>query len=210
MLLYFYLLGATFFHARMGPALAESRRRRSFVPCRELCAEVVRRALQPPPEDTVLRQVTHGLAYAPEVWDTLAGELLVYGCDAMPQVETAPATLCCLLAPGQYLAGDAGRADFAPIQQVHFGTRDLRFGGAFYRPDHAGCNDEHDASRLLTYLESVEIGAWSEAMLQAMTEFARVDEREEELAFVRDWWPALVEMYRGAVEGNQVIVCEQV
>jgi hypothetical protein len=210
MLLYFYLLGSAFFANQMRPALAESWRRRSFAPCRPLCAAIVAAAPRPIPEDCVLRQVTNGLSFAREFWHALAGELLVFGCDDMPLLQTAPATLCCLLAPEQHRAGDGPRTDFAPIQQVHFGSRDLRFGSACYRPDHAGYNGGDDIPRLLDYLEGIDPRSWHAEMLDAMPEFPTGEEREEELAFVRDWWPALVEMYREASRRAQIIVCERI
>jgi hypothetical protein len=209
MLLYFYLFGAGFFRTRMQPALAESWRRRSFRPCHDVCAEVLWATKQTPPADSVLRQVARGLPFAREFWHGLVGELLVFGCQDMPLLQTAPATLCCLLAPEQF-GSDLPRSDFAPIQQIHFGSRDLRFGGAFYRPDHAGCNSEADVSRLLHYLEGIDPAAWHESMLQPMTELASEEERAEELAFVRDWWPALVELYRNAATQGDIIICEQI
>src|SRR5438477_6382601 len=99
MLLYFYLLGAAFFRDRMRPALAESRRLRSFVPCRDLCDHILQRSATQPPADCVLRQVIHDLRFTHEFWHALIGELLVFGCDDMPGVQTAADTLCCLLAP---------------------------------------------------------------------------------------------------------------
>ena len=107
----FYLLGATFFRARVRPALTASWRRRSFVPCRDVCAEILAKCRPPPPEDTVLRRVPLGLPFSREIWNALAGEILIFGCDDMPLVQTAPATLCCLLAPAQYRAGDCPRTD---------------------------------------------------------------------------------------------------
>jgi hypothetical protein len=210
MLLYFYLLSATFLHEKMRPALAESWRRRSFDPCRELCAEVLARAARPVPEDSLLQPVVRGLPFAREFWHGLAGELLVHGCADMPLVQTSPSTLCCLLAPEQYHAGDVPRVAFAPIQQVHFGSRDLRFGGAFYRPEHAGYNDAADIARLLRYLEAIDPSAWHEAMLLSMSEFPTGEDRAEELAFVRDWWPPLVGMYRDADAEGHAVVCELV
>jgi hypothetical protein len=209
MLLYFYLFGAVFFRTRMQPALAESWRRRSFLPCHDFCAEVLGATKQTPPADSVLRQVARGLPFAREFWHGLVGELLVFGCQDMPLLQTAPATLCCLLAPERY-GGDRPRSGFAPIQQIHFGSRDLRFGGAFYRPDHAGYSDGADVHRLLQYLDAIDPAAWHEAMLQPMTELASAEERAEELAFVRDWWPALVELYRNAATQGDIIVCERV
>jgi hypothetical protein len=209
MLLYFYLLGGSFLRERMRPALTEAWRRRSFTPCRALCDEVVARAARTPPDDSVMRQAAQRLPFAREFWHALAGELLVYGCEDLPLIQTAPASLCCLLAAEHRGLGDLPRGQFAAIHQVHFGSRDLRFGGAFYRPDRVGINDEGDVARLLLYLEGIDAGGWQEKMLCPMPEFASAEERAEELAFVRDWWPALVEMYRGALTARQVIVCEQ-
>src|SRR5947209_20395191 len=140
MLLDFYLLGSAFF-TRLQVALAESWRRRSFSPCRDLCAEVIARPDRTVPQDCLLALVVRGLPFARAVWHGVAGELIVLGCEEMPLVQTAPATLCCLLAPERYHAGEAPRSGFALIEQVHFGSRDLRFGGTYYRPDHAGYND---------------------------------------------------------------------
>jgi hypothetical protein len=209
MLLDFYLLAATFFHRRMHAALAESWRCRSFTPCRDLCAEVLARSGQSPPVDCMLRRVILGLPFASEFWHAVVGEILLLGCDEIPLLQTAPATLCCLLAPDRHRIGESLRSGFAPIEQVHFGNRDLRFGGAFYRPEHAGYNDEDDVFRLQRYLESIDPGRWTEAMLREMPEFSTAEEREEELAFVRDWWQPLVEVYRDAARRGCVLVCER-
>jgi hypothetical protein len=209
MLLDFYLLAAAFLNLQIRPALAESWRRRSFDPCRDLCAELLARPGRALPEDCLLRHVVTGLPFARAFWHSLIGEFLLLGCEEMPLVQTAPATLCCLLAPERYRSGEAARSAYAPIEQVHFGSRDLRFAGAFYRPDHAGYNDEGDIARLLRYLEGIDAATWHEGMLRPMAEFATADERAEELAFVRDWLPALVELYRDAARRGCVVVCER-
>jgi hypothetical protein len=207
MLLDFYLFGALFFHTRLQPALAETWRRRSFAPLRDVCAEIVARSRVP--EDCLLPQVVRGLPFGRALCHGVAGELLLLGCDDMPLVETAPASLCCLLAPKRYQAGDAARSAFAPIEQVHFGSRDLRFGGAYYRPEHAGWNDTDDVARLLDYLDTIDPASWTADMLQSMAELPTADERAEELAFVRDWWAPLVDVYRAALARQCVVVCER-
>jgi hypothetical protein len=208
MLLDFYLLGALFFHTRLQPILGESWRRRSFAPCRELCTEVLALG-RAQPDGSLLAQVVRGLPFARQFWQGVAGELLLLAAEDMPLVQTAPATLCCLLAPARYLGSEAPRSAFAPIEQVHFGSRDLRFGGACYRPEHAGYNATEDVARLLRYLEAIDAGLWSEAMLSPMAEFATAEERAEELAFVRDWFEPLVGVYRDAARRQCVVVCER-
>jgi hypothetical protein len=206
-LLDFYLVDSGEFHTRWRPVLTESWVRRSFAPCRSLASAVIDRTTHPPPPDSVLRHVVRGLPFAREFWQALVGELLICGCDDMPLVQTAPETLGCLLAPPQNPA--APRSAFSPVQQVHFGSRDLRFGLAFYRPDHAGFNGDADVRRLLAYLEGIDPATWHESMLQPLPDFPTADERQEELAFIRDWWPPLVDVYRQAAERGQMVVCEQ-
>jgi hypothetical protein len=209
MLLYFYLIRAVYFHDRLRRALAASWRRRSFVPCRDLCAQLVAATTQHVPDDSVLNRVIAGLPFSREFWHALVGEAILFGCDDMPLVLTAPAALCCLLAPEQYCAGEVPRAGFAPIQQVHLGSRDVAFGGAFYRPEHAGYNDEDDIRRLLAYLETVDPGSWREEMLRPMLELPTAEDREEELAFVRDWWPSLFALYIEANRRQCIVACEE-
>ena len=208
MLLYLYLVRAAFFRDLMHPVLAESWRRRSFVPCRDLCARIIAASTQHVPDDSLLRQIDD-LPFYRNSWRTLVGEAILFGCEEMPLVQMAPQTLSCLLAPEQYLGGELSRCAFAPIQQVQFGSRDLTFGGTVYRPDHAGQNDEREVRRLLDYLNGVDLEAWREEMLCPMPELTSADEREEELAYVRDWWSPLVDVYRRAVERDCIVVCEE-
>jgi hypothetical protein len=209
MLFDFYLLAAAFFHDRLQSALTASWSARSFKPCLALCTEILDRCGRDAPHDCLLRQVAGGLPFTPRFWHALAGELIVLGREDMPLIEIAPRTLCCLLAPDCDRPGGGPRRGFVPIEQVLFGTRDLRFGGAFYRPDHAGYNDKTDVERLLAYLEAIEPAGWIEAMLQPISELASIEDRAEELAFVRDWWLPLVEVYRDALRRDCVIVCER-
>ena len=173
-----------------------------------LCTELLAQKKYAP-DDCVVRRVALGLPFARDFWHALAGELLLLGCEDMPLFQTAPATLCCLLAPERHDAGAAPRSQFAPIEQVHFGSCDLRFGGAFFRPEHAGHNDTTDVARLLGYLETIDPATWTEEMLRPMAEFPTAAEREEELAFARDWRPVLVELYAAAARHGDVIVCER-
>jgi hypothetical protein len=136
----------------------------------------------------------------------LAGEILLYGAASVPEIVTAPDTLGRLLAPGQ--DDSPSRPGFAPIRQAHFGARDLVFGGGFYRPDAAGWNDTGDVARLADYLATIDPTRWTAADLAGLREFADEDERADELAFAREAFPALRDLYRAACEAGQVVVCE--
>lgn len=210
---YFLVLDAELFEGRMRPALAASWRRRSFEPCRALCASLLPRV-----EDFTSRyhvgegeplvaQVARGLIFHRDFWRALAGELLFYGADEIPEFQTCPDTLCCLLAPEQYQEGAIPRERFAPIQQAHFGTRDLTFGGIAYRPDQCGLNEPDDVRRLAAWLAAVDPGQWRPDDLARMPDLAEED-RVEELEIARDWFGPLRDLYVRAAEKRQVVVRE--
>jgi hypothetical protein len=209
MFIYFYLLDARFFHEQIAPALARSFRLRTFRPTYDLCQLLLTEKADIPP-DSLIHAVLAGLPFERVFWHGLVGECLVQGARAIPRIATAPASLCCLPAPDNFGNSDMPRADYAPIQQAHYGTRELRCGAGFYRPDHAGLNDEANVEQLAGYLESVDTDAWTPGQLKPIRELADDAARAEELAFVRDWWPSLVELYQDARARNWVVVCEDV
>jgi hypothetical protein len=204
---YFYLIKALRLHLQIKPALAESWRRKSFAPCRDLCQQLHSKGSIP--EGALLRSAGCGLPFDRRLWQALVGECLVHGADAMPRVPVALEFLRALLAPARGGTDPAERSALDPIEQVFLGTRDLAFGGGCYRPEHAGWNDCDDVARLHAYLRSVRTEAWSASDLVRLTGLADETEREEELAHLRDWWPALVEIYDQASRDQQVIVCER-
>ena len=217
---YFLLLDVDLFENRMRPALAESWRRRSFEPCRDFCA-----GLLPRVEDFTRRyhvgegeplvgQVVRGLVFHRDFWRALAGELLFYAADEVPVFQTCPDTLCCLLAPDHFPVGArsgdralTAQERFAPIQQAHFGTRDLTFGGVTYRPDHCGLNNCDDVRRLAQYLASIDPTRWRAEDLAPLPGLAEED-RAEELEVARDWFVPLRTMYEQAAAKSQVVVHE--
>jgi hypothetical protein len=212
--LYFLLLDADRFHERIVPALAASRRQRNFAPCRDLCTELLpaveafRQRYHLGPDEALVSQVLRGLPFDVDFWRSLAGEVLLYSAAEVPEFQTAPDTLCCLLAPERYREGDVVRERLAPIQQAHFGTRDLVFGSAFYRPDDAGWNDRADVTRLAEYLSAVDPERWQPADLLTLPEVADADEAAEELLFARERFVPLREMYERAVAAGHLVICE--
>jgi hypothetical protein len=211
----FLLLDAESFHQDISPALALAWRRRSFEPCLSVCGNILSHwqtlGFDPShhrPEETLLAAVVRGtLPFDRNIWRLLVGEVLLYSAAEIPEMETMPLALGCLLG----LAPDDGarsREHFHWIQQVHYGTRDLCFGGGFYRPDHAGYNDTADIARLADCLAAVRPETWTPTQLAALAELETDEDRAEELAYVREWFPALCDLYDKARRQRQVLVCE--
>jgi hypothetical protein len=212
--IYFLVLEADFFHGQVTPALAASWRQRSFAPCRSLCQSLKPAAREYAErfhtggDEPMLMRLEQGLPFDRAIWRMLAGEVLLYGACDVPEIMTVPDTLGCLLARAQHLQGGVPRSAFPPIYQAHYGTRDLVFGGAYYRPDAAGLNDVGDVARLADYLETIDPGQWSAANLSDLPGLDSDEEREEELELARDWFPPIRRLYAGNRGENRVIVCE--
>src|SRR5262245_31408415 len=147
---YFLLLDGGDYQARIVPALAASWRERSFGPCRALAdwlrpaLEAARSSFFTGTEEPLLVAIAGGVPFERRAWRRLVGEVLRVAAREVPEIETAPEALRCLLAPD------------TAIDQAHFGSRSLVFGSAIYRPDHAGLNDRADVERLAAYLGGVE------------------------------------------------------
>src|SRR5262249_35683574 len=112
-----------------------------------------------------------------------------------------------LLAPEQRGQPLPPRADFAPIQRALFGSRDLTFGLAVYRPDHAGWNDADDVQRLAAYLSCVDVQRWTANDLAGLESLADDEDRAEELEYAREWFPDLVDLYRRTAKQGNIVIC---
>jgi hypothetical protein len=213
---YFLVLDADPFERQVRPALAASWRQRSFEPCRALCASLLPAArsyaerYHTGADEPLLRLVAQGLPFKRAYWRSLVGEMLLFTAVEIPEFQTCADTLCLLLAPANYRAGIANREQFAPIQQVHRGTRDLTFGAAVYRPDHAGYNNREDVARLSEYLATVRPEMWTAADLDGLRGAEGEEDRADELALARDWFPVLQEFFRHVCGKGQVIVHENI
>jgi hypothetical protein len=212
---YFLCLDAETFTNRIRPALAKSWRQRGFEPCRSLCSELLPAALDysrryhTGDEETFLAQVVRGASFDRTCWRLLVGEVLLFAAAEIPELQTNADTLCCLLAPERYSGDTLAREQFAPIQQVLRGSRDLTFGSAVYRPQQAGYNDVDDVARLADYLAAVRPEQWTVEKLRNLREVAE-DERTDELAFVQEWFPVLVDLYQRTQARRQVLVIENI
>jgi hypothetical protein len=213
---YFLLHDTAAFEGQLRPALAEARRQRSFAPCRALCAALVGPARDYAQRyhlgdvEPLLAAVAQGqLPFDRTLWRALVGEVLLFGAAEVPELTANADTLCCLLAPEHYRRGVTQREQLAPIQQALRGSRDLTFGAAVYRPDHAGYNDAADMGRLAAYLQGVDPARWTAADLEPLPDLDAAD-RAEEVSFAREWFPALVELYARAQQRGQVVVLEEI
>jgi hypothetical protein len=215
MALYFLLLDSATFHERIVPALSASWQKRSFEPCRPLCAELAPAAeafvarYGPGPGKPLVTRVAEGLLFDRALWRHVAGEVLLHGAASVPDLPTAPDTLRCLLASHRSFERPP-RTAFAPIDQAHFGACDLVFGGACYRPEQAGYNDTADVERLADYLAGIDTNRWSTASLALLPDLAAEEDRAEELAYARTCLEALQALYADARARRQVVVCENI
>lgn len=208
-----YPLAASFFCQRLQPTLARSWRQRSFAPCRELCEELLSRVrdyhrdYHGLAEKTLVEQAAASLSFDRHTWRALTGEILLFAAREVPLLQLPAETLCCLLAPAT-LGTNLFREHFPPIHQALFGSHDLVFAGGYYRPDSAGCNNPEDVARLSAYLRSIDANLWQPAQLAALPDFPDDEDRAEELAFARQCWPGLVEVYRQAECQQDMLICE--
>ena len=141
-----------------------------------------------------------GLPFDRDLWRILVGELLLSSAVRLPELETPLETFAALL--GHPLA--EVRTLYCPIQQAILGSQDLRIGSAYYRPDFAGWNSSEDVSRLAGWLATIAPDTWSSADLPMHAE----GDRDDELAFAREWFPELAAMYRNAERDGLVVVSE--
>lgn len=205
---YFLILDDVLFEQQLRPALAAAWRLRSFEPCRPFCSALLPQAADFASRyhigdgESLVSQVVRGLSFQRDFWRALVGEVLVYAAAEIPEFQTCPDTLTCLL------ARDPSAAEQAPIRQAHFGTRDLTFGTAVYRPDHCGYNNRDDVHRLADYLSAVDPASWHAADLLPLSDLAGEDERAEELEIARDFFAPLCQMYRRAAAKSRVVVHE--
>jgi hypothetical protein len=212
---YFLILDSDFFESRVRPALTASRRRCSFEPCRSLCKELAPAArgyierYHVGGDEPLVSRIVGGLEFDRDVWRALVAEVLLFTAVEIPEFQTCEQTLCRLLAPDCCNKEIAEREELPFILQAHRGSRDLRFGASVYRPDQVGCNNLADVIRLARYLGTVQAGQWTPADLDGLPGAESEVEREEELAFAQEWFPALAELFRRAEERGAMLVHER-
>jgi hypothetical protein len=209
---YFLVLDGISFEQQMRPSLGASWRQRSFEPCTALCTALTPAAVafaqryHIGEEEPFIARVAAGLSFDRDFWRRLVGEVLLVAAVEIPELPTCPDALCRLLAPGT--EPDPSRAQMPPILQAHRGSRDLTFGAAVYRPEHAGYNNATDIARLTEYLGAVRPETWTPQDLYGLPGADDEEARAEELALARDAFTALRDLYRSARDGGRVLVLE--
>ena len=195
-----YLLvhdGLRFAHLR--PVLGDAWWRRSFVGCTphveawRAAALYYANAYHIDPQELFLVGFGPKTSFTSSSWRTLVGEILVVTAVEMPELPSHLESLARLLPPA--LAKDA-------LQ----GCGDLTFGLATYRPGLAGFNTVDDNRRLLSELRAIVPASWSASMLRA----DELDDEDllDELAYSREWFAVLVDLYERVVRDDRVIVFE--
>lgn len=200
---YFYVLDTLVWRERILPALAACPVERTFAPLRRLLDHLP----ETNRESSLLARALV-VPFDRHVHQAVIGEALVLGAAAVPRLPLDLATLAPLLSPEGVGRIAADRNLLAPIQRVFLGSHDLWIGSKPYRPLHVGWNDEADVRELATYLQRVDPMAWRAEALLALAELKTSEDRDEELALARDWWPDLVELYVDSDRAGRVIVCE--
>ena len=66
----------------------------------------------------------------------------------------------------------------------------------------------HDVVELSAYLECVDSGSWTIERLRQISSLKDDADREDELELAKEWFPFLLQLYRRAVNRNEVIVSE--
>ena len=213
---YFLCLDAETYLNRIRPALADSWRKRTFDPCRSLCNDLLPAAQEynhryhTGEEESLVARVAQGMPFDRACWRLMVGEVLLFAAVEIPEFQSNAETLCCLLAPEQARRPAMVHEQFALIEQVLRGSRDVTFGAAIYRPDRAGYNDPDDVARLTAYLAAVQPQRWTMDDLRSLGDLANEGERADELAFVREWFPVLVELYQRTQAAKRVLVIENI
>lgn len=213
---YFLYLNAETFLKQIRPAFTDSWDQRSFVPCRKLCNELLPAALAYAQryhlgdEETLLAKVAEGIPFDRACWRLLVGEVLLFAAVEIPEFPSNAQTLGCLLDQAPDGRGTMVREQFTPIQQTLRGSRDVTFGTVVYRPDQAGYNDPDDVARLADYLAAVQPERWKVDDLRLLRDLTDDEERADELAFAREWFPTLVELYQRARREKRVLIIEEI
>jgi hypothetical protein len=212
-MLYFMLVDLAFFQDRVRPALSASWRSRSFEPCQELRDSLIvaghdfAERFHCNFEDSLLHHFRADMPFDRSLWRGLVSEVLLYGAKQIPEVPDVFDGLARLL--NCQVQGDASnsREQFDPLQQIQHGSRDLCFGGGYYRPEHAGYNSLEDVARLTAYLDSIRTDTWKVSDLDE-TPGLDAEDAHAELEYAGQGFKVVCDLYHQAQVDKHIVVCE--
>jgi hypothetical protein len=213
---FFLVHDRAIFEDRLRPALSAAWHQRSFAPCLSLLEdwEPVARdyaeRYRVNPDDILLLQLDKGLVFDRAFWRSLAGELLLFAATEIPEFPNCFDTLLHLLAPAYTPIDEVARNRRPPIYQALHGSRDVAFGATLYRAEHAGLNHSEDVVRLAKWLGAIRTESWTTADLASIPGLEDEEDRAEELAFAREWYPVLVDLYRRTADAGRILVLERI
>jgi len=192
--------------------MTRCRLQQSFAPCIPLCQSLAPAAVRFHEryhlgnDRPLLCRLHEPTTFSPVVWRLLVGEMIIFGAADIPELLQAPELLCHLTSESPCSFDPLRRAEFAPIQQAHLGTRDLCFGSIPFRPSYVGWNAQEDVDRLADYLAKLQSTAWSPSMLahRGIDEGQLADELDYTLMCLSE----LRDIYRRAATAQHVIVAE--
>jgi hypothetical protein len=204
---YFYLIPSNRFQKQVVPALTLSWQSHDLRKIKELQGKLTAAGDKATEADQSKQPKTMGqltnemLAFRADVWRLLVGETLLLAAEELPEIETPLESWAKLM--NQDLTGLRPR--FTPIEKAVLGGRDL-FLGCYYRPENAGWNDYAGVCELAAWLRSAQPETWrAESLTQVPPE-----EREEELAYAKEWLGLFTRMYEHAARAGFVVVCERI
>jgi hypothetical protein len=198
--LYFMVHDAERFGALIRPALAASWQRRSSEPLQSLQFALREDFERFVTENRIRREELILLGLQPQapfnrdIWRTVAGEVLLAAAADVPEIPDVEETLVRIL------------GEDPSIRQAYHGSRGLCFGGAWYRPDHAGYNAPDDVLRLANWLTCIDHARFQDKLPGPNQ--TDEDEKQEEWAFTCQAFNQLATVYDRARTGGQLIVCE--
>jgi hypothetical protein len=195
----FLLHNPQFFRTDVVPAIAACFRSRSFDAFSQLnmlvasrIDRLAERALLIPNERPLFSECPN-LPFHRRTWRHLAGELLLYAADEIPDFPVEPDLL------SQFLPPDL-------VQRIHDGSRELTFDGIPYRPDNSGFHDVEDVADIASQLKSFDCSHWPAQRLAHVP----AEDRDDELAFARQCFTHMQSMFELAMANDHLIVCEEV
>jgi hypothetical protein len=202
---YFYLIPFERFQKRLVPALASSWKRRNFHEIidlyRQSAGEKGLRLDNVQQLSSQLQLASESRLFRPDIWLIVVAEALLAASAELPEIETPLESWARLL--GQDLAET--RPKYAPIQKAVLGSLDL-FLGCYYRPENAGWNDFSDVREFAGWLRKVQAETWRPEFLTHIPS----EDREEELAYAKEWFGLFTAMYDRAEQAEYVVVCERI